>query len=209
MRRVLLAAVPLVVACGPPEGGPDAGDDVDDGSGGAALSTRWTAPDVGDDLGDVVIDEVKLRIRDLRAVGDAAPEPYEAFRELELKEDPRTIDFTDAPPGRYSAIEFRLDGAVDGEAAWQMHGWVTIGGTDYELQVEDDVATSIDLPVDLEIAPGESHVVSIEVDVAVFEGVDWSTVPIEEGKVELDDDSPAMPTLRQRFTTGFSIAAIE
>src|SRR5688500_1577899 len=72
VRRMLLLCL-LAAACGPGELQPDAaGADADADVQMGGLDLRWSAPELGQPIDGVVIDEVRLYLRDVRVVGDAA-----------------------------------------------------------------------------------------------------------------------------------------
>ena len=216
MRRLFLSSIFWVAAaCGPPGiEGPDAGDDGGDGSvERSGLEFRWSAPGLGAPLGDVVVDELRLRLRDIRAVGDATSgdETYLASAEIELTEgnEPRIV-FSEAPPGRYSAFELQIARPSDGEDSWRLRGDCTLGGDTYQLDVEDEGPLAVSLPLDLPLAPGENRIVHVEVDLErIVQGIDWSQGQIEEDHLEVDDDSPLMDDLRANLLAAISIASIE
>lgn len=216
-RNLVLAAIATVAACGPPGvDPPDAGDDDPDGDvemGGIEL--RWTAPELGAELDDVRIDRIRLHLRDVRVVGDATPgdETYRASEEIELGGDDGEVDrivFANAPPGRYSAVEFALARAADGEDAWRLDGECAIEEAEYGLEISDERSASVSLPLDLVLGAGETRIVRVEIDVSrIVDGVDWSMGEIEEDEVKVEDDSPLMAQLRAALLAAFSIAGID
>jgi hypothetical protein len=215
MRRlVLLPTLWVAASCGPPGlDMPDAGDDGGDGGVEmAGLEFRWSAPALDMAIGDVVIKELRLKLRDIRAVGDASgDETYRAAADIELKDrNQPTIVFAEAPPGRYSAFEFQLERSLDGEESWRIRGDCTLGGETYRLEVDDEEPLAVSLPLDVVLAPGQTRIVHVEVDLErIVEGIDWSLGEIEEDKLKVDDDSPLMGDLRDNLLASFSIASVE
>ena len=218
MRRLVLPAALLFAACGPPGEVPvgDAGPDASDGGEGrSGLEFRWGATGLGEN-GDATIDRARFYLRDLRATGDATSgnETHRATHELEFRADgsgggPDPVVFAEAPPGRYSAFEFRLARPSDGEAAWILEGDCNVDDTTYDLEVEDEEESAVSLPLDLELAPGETVVIDIDVAIdLVVEGVDWSQGVIEDDTLVVDEDSPLMAGIRARLMASFSIAGI-
>jgi hypothetical protein len=211
VRRILLGWM-FLAACGPGDLQPDAdGEDGDVPMGN--LAVEWTAPALGEPIGDAVIDEVRLHLRDIRAVGDAAGDvTYVAMREIQLDgDDEPRIEFGGAPPGRYSGLEFRLAGELGEDEAWEMQGEADVDGGPLELEIEDDVMSPVNLPLeDFDLAPGENRVIVVELDlVAVLEPVDFSTVEVEDDRIIIDDESPLLPGIRSRLVAAFSIASID
>jgi hypothetical protein len=218
MRRLVLPAALLFAACGPPGEVPvgDAGPDpVDAPEGMAGLEFRWSASGLGEN-GDATIDRVRFFLRDLRASGDATSgdETYQPVHMLEFRADgsgpvPMAVDFRSAPPGRYSAFEFRLARPMDGEAAWDMEGDCMVDDQTYDLEVEDDQESSVSLPLDLVLAPGETVVIDIDVAIdLVVEGIDWSQGQIDDDTLVVDEDSPLMAGIRARLMASFTVAGI-
>ncbi len=209
---LLLATLASLVACGPPEGGPDAGDDDPDG-GTSGLTIRWAASGIDAELDGVVIDRLRLNLRDLRIVGDASgDETYRAAQTLELDGETKVTQFGDAPPGMYSAIEFDLDGGADGERAWDMRGTVDLGEDVVDFEIEDELVSSIDLalPGGLDLAAGETREITVQVDArAVIEPVDWESVELDDDHLVIDDDSPELAGIRSRLAAAFTIGSVE
>jgi hypothetical protein len=217
MRRpaVLLATLASLAACGPPEGGPDAGDDdADGGTTDSGLVIQWTTTGIGDEVDGVRVDRLRLNLRDLRVVGDAAgDETYRPAQELELDGgDPKMTRFGDAPPGMYSALEFDIDGGADGERAWDMRGTLSLGELSMDFEIEDDQVLAIDLalPGGLDLAAGETRVITVEIDArAVVDPIDWDDAELEDEHLVIDDDSSQMPGIRARLTAAFSVDTID
>jgi len=213
MRRVFLIAIAaFAAACGdlsPSDddgGGPDAGD--------SGLDVHWHAVGVDGPVGDVTVEELRLWLSDLRVVGDAAPgddRTYLAYAELQLDGgDEPEQHFPDAPPGRYSSLDFALRGPVDGEDAWRLLGTVLIDGTTYTLDIADSATTTFTLPLDLMLLAGQARIIHVEVDVAaVISGVDWSVMPRDGDRVEISDDDPEFAPFRARLVSSITISGIE
>lgn len=214
MRRLFVLVTLWVAACGPPGiDAPDAGDDGGDGDVEmAGLEFRWSAPALDMAIGDVVITELRLKLRDIRAVGDASgDETYRAAQEIQLSgEDQPTIVFAEAPPGRYSAFEFQLERSIDGDSSWEIRGDCTLDDTTYGLEIEDEAPLAVTLPLDLVLAPGQTRIIHVEVDLERFvQGIDWSLGQIEDDKLVVEEDSPLMPGLRANLLASFSIARVD
>ncbi len=219
MFRVALVLVPvLAAACGPGGIEPDTGaDPVDTASDPSGLEVRWTAPDIGARVGPVRFERLRLELRDLRVIGDAAPgATYLAAQAIDLDDEglPQVTTFDDAPPGRYSAFEFSIEPYLDGERAWELRGEVEIDGEDYDFEIEDEMSSSISLPFapDLMLSAGEIGVITVEIDLpTIVEGIDWNAErPGGDGggSISIDDDSPQLPGLRQRLRAAIRVVSI-
>src|SRR6185436_4514443 len=105
------------------------------------LVFRFVAPDLGQEVDDVTVSQIHVSIRDVRALGDAAPGDDRTTQDraqIALPDEPAEIRFDEAPPGRYSSFEFEIDRAQDGESAWDMAGSVHFNGEDWPFAIEDE-----------------------------------------------------------------------
>jgi hypothetical protein len=213
MSRIALVALLAAAACG----GGGHGDDDDSGvdAGMAGLVFRVSSPDLGQLAQDTTISQVKMHVRDVRALGDASTgtgPTYLDRTDLDLTEgDVKTITFDQAPPGRYSSLDFAVDRPQDGEYAWELRGTTVVDGNTWSIEVEDDQSTSLSLPLDLQLDAG--HVATIDITLTVnpiCEPIDWSQVPEDGGgSLEIHDLSPEMPGLRSRFATAFAVSGVD
>jgi hypothetical protein len=197
----MLRLVPVlfaVAACGPGEALPDGGvgDDVDASVGSGGLVFRFSVPAIDQELDDVLITRLRLRMTNLRANGDAGPSlaTYREEEDLDLKDERvHEITFEAAPPGRYSAFEFGLERYSDREAAWELEGEIEDDGDKLELRIEDEQSSSLSLPLDLDLAPGETVAIDVTVDLSVFaEDVDWDLAPVQSDEIRIDQDTPLL-----------------
>jgi hypothetical protein len=218
MHRVALAAVTALTlaACGPGgvHNGDDGGADATDPQEGG-LVFRFVAPDIGQTTSDLTVSQLRLSLRDVRALGDAAPGDERTTldrRELELHDQEMPeIRFDQAPPGRYSSFEFEIDRALDGESSWSMEGVVHFDDADWSFSVEDEESRAISLPLqDVTLAAGETATITVEIDViAICSDVDWPSLPREGSEIQIDDDSSAIAGMRANLVTSFSIAGVD
>jgi hypothetical protein len=215
--RWALLIVLTVAACGdpaPPVGDDDAGPDAET-PGDSGLELRWTSVGMDGPVGEVTLDECRLWLADLRIVGDAAPgddRTYLAKTEIKLDGGaPPVQRFDDAPPGRYSTVDFSTEGLSDSEPAWRIRGSVALGDEIYDLEIEDDDGFSRSLPLSgLVLGAGETRRINLEVDlVAVLAGVDWESMPRDGDVIEIDDDTPELGALRARLVTAITVESIE
>lgn len=213
MSRIALVALLAAAACG----GGGHGDDDDGGTadaGMAGLVFRVSSPDLGQLDQGTTISQVKMHVRDVRALGDASTgtgPTYLDRTDVDLTEgDVKTITFNQAPPGRYSSLDFSVDRPQDGDYAWKLTGTTMVNGTPWDLEVENDQSTSISLPLDLQLEAGHTATVDIALTVnPICEPVDWSQVPQDGDHLEVGDESPEMPGLRTRFGTAFAVSGVD
>lgn len=208
MSRFILAVLASAMALGcDPTPPPDA--DAGDGGVTGGIELRWTAIGIDTPQSASDIDELHLELRDLQVVGDASPTTTHRDRatiELSSGGEPVTR-FENAPPGRYSSIEFTLERPDDEEAAWALEGRVEIDGVRHPFEIEDDQSTTVSVALPgLSLSAGETAVVSVEVDAArLLDGIDWDAVPREEDEIHLTGDSPQVAVIRERLRVGFHV----
>jgi len=209
MHRSCLLLLVAALGCGPPEDQPDA----DTAMGG--LEVRWSGQGFDTEVGGARVEQLRLSLRDVRAVGDAAPgddRTYLAAVEIELSgTNERLIEFDQAPPGRYSVLEQRIAPRVSGEESWVLLGKVIIDSEEYNLEIEDLASSSLGLSLaGLNLTAGETRTVHVSVDVpAIVAGIDWASVPLVDGELQIGSTSPLLPTFRDRLLAAIQIGAID
>lgn len=231
MRTVGALCVPVALmaaACsvssgtGPdsgPEPGEDGGGPDDDGSVGAAglVLEFQTVPALTAVLGGdfpAELEEVRIDLENVRAVGDAAPGDSSTTRD-QLRLDwrgeddgdpaengPVIVSFSQAPPGLYSHVlaqvkSYRLRGSVELEE----------GGDDRDFDIEDSPASlSISIPLGgVMLEGGETRELAIEVSVvdAVVE-TRWDEItPDAEGNLRITSSSPQISAIREQIAAAF------
>jgi hypothetical protein len=218
MRRAALATVTVLTlaACGPGDVHPGDDDAAPDGAapGGSGLVFRFVAPDLGETIDDLTVSGIHLSVRDVRALGDAAPGDDRTTLDrgtIELPGDGAAeIRFDDAPPGRYSSFELEIDRSQDGESSWRMDGTVRVDGEDQDFVIDDEAAAPISLPLaNLNLGAAEVATITIEIDViGLASVVDWESLPPED-VLTVDDDSPELAAVHARLTSAFSVASVD
>lgn len=221
MRRAAFLTALLALALGGCPGSvggnsPDArvtdGDGGDDGDGGPSegglVFTFVTEPAMPADLGsNVVVEDVHLRLREVRAIGDAAPgDDRTSVAQLMLRwegeQSPDPLAFMDAPAGIYSRLELRLDAAGE-DFAYRIEGHAEVGGMEVEFEIEDDVTIPLSIPLSgVELVAGTSAYVTIAVNLEALVGdIDWSSVtPDAEGKLVVGPGDPQIDLVRAGWT---------
>jgi hypothetical protein len=216
MATGCLTAPPgLDIDASPP--GPDAGDGDAGNGGNAALVFQWRSlPTPEGEVGDnMSLKEVRLPLRDVRAIGDSAPGDERtsvATLDLRWKDGvaPRPLAFSTAPPGLYSRFEFSVQSPNND--GYVLQGEVTPHGTTtrwkYEIHDKQALPISLDLG-NLALDVGEIEMLEITVDLgAVLEVVDWSVFAPPDGRVEIDEDDPQMGAIRAKLASAFSVKVL-
>jgi hypothetical protein len=91
-----------------------------------------------------------------------------------------------------------------------MEGEVALADRPHDFLIEDDEPLAIGLELDLLLRPGETAMITVEVDVLhVCDGIDWDAADGGGDIIEIDDDSAQMDAIRTRFVTSFSVGGIE
>lgn len=209
LRQLASLAVVTAACSGPPSGGVDGGD----GPSASGLELRWAAaPAVpGPTSAEARIDELHLSFSSLRVVGDAAPaDPRTTRGRLTLEWNDRPPEptlFADAPAGRYGQLELGVSG---GHEALELHGAVLIDGTWWRLEIEDESALPVTIPIALEVAPGAPVTDTITLDAGGLIGaVDWRLVPPDlAGVRRVTSGDPAIAAVRAAVTAGLSAASV-
>jgi hypothetical protein len=211
------APVGSVDGGGPPDGGttlPSDGRDIDGPpTGGGLIFDFAAAPPLAQPFGAVTVDEMRVWLRDVRAIGDSAPGDSRtslAYADLDYRpdRDPTAIQFPLAPPGRYSSLDARL-GQVSGGGnnGYELRGHVVVGGKTYELHVSDQDATD-PISVALGGLPVEgTTVVGVRLDLSFLGRLDWSqAVHGGNDKIELDSSSPFTAQVRAGVIAAWTLA---
>jgi hypothetical protein len=159
------------------------------------------------DLGNgLSIARAIVALDNLRVVGDAAPgDPRTTVssREIVWEEAalPAPIAFGDAPGGMYSQLSLRIDGHVAGPSI-DVRG--TTMGTEY--RIVDDMPSAVTLPIDVEFQPPSPTVIRLAVDFeTVLRALDFSVIPPENGRIELDNGNPQMAVFRARLVENIRV----
>jgi hypothetical protein len=199
-------------ACGDAPGGPpDAGGDAPPGTAGLVFA--WSAQPAlpGAASEDIAVSAASFQLRDVRALGDAAPGDGRTSRaSVDVTwldgDGPAPLRFDQAPPGLYSRLELRLGG----DSPYWMRGEVEQeleGGDDEEgeevwvpWEIRDDGDITVTVPLDVAVAVGGVQEVTIGVDVGdLARRIDWERVPLRGGVRVVDAADPQMPALRERI----------
>jgi hypothetical protein len=196
-------------------GGP--GPDAPEGAAGLVLEFHGV-PELTADLGgtwNAVLEEVRIDLENVRAVGDAAPGDERTTRaELRLEwwgadddggdpanNEPVVVSFNDAPPGLYSnvyaeLIDYRLQGKVDIEAE----------DRDFEIVDQPGSPLAISIPlggVTLEAGETRHLVIDVSCAAAVVD-TPWDQVAEQDGNLLVDSASPQIGGIRDDMEAAFA-----
>ena len=221
--QVAGAAVLAAACLGSPPGydEKDAGDEPtadagpDAAPGAAGLTFVWIAdPDPPAQLdGDVTLTEVRLDLRDLRAIGDSAPGDERTSRDqLDLRwedrDEPVPLVFEHAPPGLYSSLQFDIGGDGQGNA-FLIRGTVVRDGMTLPFEISDQSALPVSVPLAFELQAGETRTIDVSLAIGAAVGdIDWSMVELDEGELELDE-GPQLDEFRAALADGFAAGVQE
>ncbi|MBA3498904.1 MAG: hypothetical protein M4D80_27450 [Myxococcota bacterium] len=167
----------------------------------------------------IEITRVTIGVKNLRAIGDAAPGDLRTTR---TDAEPNNIDldfydsfvpvpqlFRDAPPGVYSSVELRVADSRLASAAIDVLGRASRGGNLVPFEVKCALSeVPITIAVNTVLMPRMLATTTIEVDVAwLVKDIDWDAVPLTaEGRLFVGDGDPEMASVVSNVATAFSAA---
>jgi hypothetical protein len=197
--RALACVLPCLAAC-PSDPGTPQDAALPDGGAGGGLTLTWTTttPIPGPVTDDLRVDDALLSMRSIRALGDAATGEFTTASDVTLSwadgEAPDDIVFDQAPPGRYSSLELRLDGSP----SLRLRGEVRLDGTWWPFEIIDDEATTVERELDVELAPGQGVTIPLAFDLAALAAlVDFADVEPDDGVLRVDDEASGLEPVRE------------
>jgi hypothetical protein len=208
------AATLVLAGCpSPPDDHRDGGGEEDGGEDDVGLILQFAAKDeLPIEAGDqTTIERVELALRNLRAIGDAAPGDERTTREmvevvLAAESEPEPVAFMSAPPGVYSRIEATIDGSVAGTPSYRIAGTVTIGVDQVPFEITDLAAIPLVVSLSqIELEPAEVLTIEVRLDVKkLLEGVDVAALaPDPDGTIRIDQDDPQILLVRDAIDKSF------
>lgn len=201
----------------PGQDGGGSGPDAPPGSAGLVLEFRGV-PTLDAELGgdfSLVLEDVRLDLENVRAVGDAAPGDSRTSRdELRLEwwgsddgEDPNNepviVTFDQAPPGLYSNVFAELE-------HYEMQGTVEVeqdNERDFDIRDTPSSSLAISIPLGgVMLEAGETRRVVVEVACgAAVLGVPWGELtPEDDGDYVVDSESPQIGAVSDAMADAFT-----
>lgn len=184
-----------------------------DGHGPPGLHVTWesepaTYPATIED--GLIVDSVTLTVETLKVIGDAGPgDPRTTKAVFQLRwndhDSPQPIDFAEAPTGLYSKLSLQLDGHTL-LPSLEIKGRVVVAGVTLDFEVEDRNAVPVSLDCDRMLQPGGSAslAVKLKLDDALT-SIDYASLPVDDGKIELETGDPQLDDFVEKFSRAFSI----
>jgi hypothetical protein len=217
MRRAIAAAFLLAAGCSAgPAGGDGGAADAPPGAdaplGAGGLTFQLVArPALAHVAANVDVNEIRFWLRDIRAIGDAAPGDArtslaEAQLDYRTDRDPDPIPFPLAPPGLYSELEARL-GQVGGGGGngYEIRGTVSVGGTTYELEINDESASgTITVPLG-GLRVDNQTIATVALDLSFLGAIDWAAAGHDQDRIALDSSSPTTAQVRAGMLVAFRL----
>lgn len=176
------------------------------------MTVEWTTTPAtwpGPIKDGVVLESARFALDSLRAIGDAGPgDPRTTVRTLDIRWDsstmPDQIAFADAPTGLYSQLALSLDGHLI-ENSYRFEGTAHVNGVDWQFRIEDSNAMPVTLSINKTVSPGANTMVLINVDFQhAIESIDFTTLPVDDGRLQLETSSPAMVDFRKKLLESFT-----
>lgn len=227
MLRAIVGVCALLgaTACGGPsdgselDGGPRAdaspGDaDAPVGGGGGLTFEFRTAPVLPTVTADLSVDEIRLELRDVRAIGDSAPGDSRTSRsrltlEWKLEAEPAPLVFDLAPPGIYSNFEARLGAATTEEERFEIRGKVRVSGELRDFRIQNDrVTRPIAVALGGLTVGAVPRVATLSLSLAFLSSVPWSDGAGEEDELQIDDDDPRMPAIEAALVGALTLTGV-
>jgi hypothetical protein len=222
IRCVLFAG--MLLGCDPG----DTNTPEDDGGivGPSGLVIEWSSAPASwpADVGDgVTLKCARFAMNNLRVVGDAGPgDPRTTASAMEMRfawdndcskadQRPTNITFDDAPTGLYSQVAIVLDRDSSGtgsDDSYEIEGTVMLGSQLWEWKIQDTNAVNFNVGIDEMVSPGEIATIPLRINFThALDSVDWATLDLSDGRLELEQGDTQMPTFRAKLIESFEIVS--
>jgi hypothetical protein len=150
---------------------------------------------------EVRIDDIYLNGSMIRAIGDATTqgELSTTGRDHELHwshdDAPRPLEFSSAPLGEYAYVQIRIAGRPypNRSDAFEIHGEARVGGDWTDFVIRADAPTVVaNVPASMRLEASRPLTIPLELDVdKLVAGLDFAALPKRDGKLRLDEQTPA------------------
>ncbi len=189
----------------------------DSGDGGlSGIELQWSSAPSGwpSTVDGVTLERARFLMSSLRVVGDAGPgDPRTTQSAMELgfawtssDQRPTTITFDDAPTGLYSQVAIAFDGGSND--AYEIRGTVEVGSNTFDFRIEDSIPLTFNVSIDEMVSPGETAVIPLRINFShALDSVDWATLDINDGRLELESGDPQMSMFRVTLIESFEIVS--
>lgn len=154
-------------------------------------------------LGELRIEEIYLNGSVIRAVGDATTEDeqpttrHDHVLRWATGVEPAALSFSAAPVGEYAYVELRIAGrpGTGRTEAFSLRGAVWDADddewTDFLIRADAPVVVA-DVPASMRLEAGRPLTIQVELAVAgLLAAVDWDALPERDGRLRLDERTPA------------------
>ena len=186
-------------------GGGGGDDDEPPGDGGpTGLTLAWESRPENIPSEDSRIMRATFQLSNLRVIGDAGPLVF-GTRTLAWARDVKPNDEynPDAPSGLYSRCLFDLV-APSGGYAYEIEGTVEQNNMKVPFTIRDRDTAAISMDFTEMLAPGGEAKIEIHVRIdELVSAVDFSQVPIQNGKLLVEEGSSQLPRVRLQLSSAF------
>jgi hypothetical protein len=208
----LAALAGLLIGCAPPApsiGGSDAGSgdggelphDGDAGDDGGLQLRFMAQPRPPARLGgvyEIVLDSARLRLEDLRLIGDASTGQVgtEIALDWPIAGEEPIVHFDDAPPGIYSNVLATITN-------FDLRGTLTLDDDTVDFRIADDTRPiTVTIPLqDVEVGGPTIRTIDLAVLLdSVVLGIDWAEADESSDEIRIDDESPEIAQVRSALT---------
>lgn len=160
-----------------------------------------TDPDGGN---KIVIEDARMWLRNVRAVGDAAPgDERTTIESVILGYNPGEpgggtlqLDFPRAPAGVYSLLIAEV-------TRYELEGSVEVGGDDFDYSIDVELSPGQTVNIDLkgQVLGSELLTVPIKSDLRKLpREIDWNNADQEDGEIEVESSDPGVSDMNGKLS---------
>lgn len=155
---------------------------------------------------EAVLDTAEIILRDVRAIGDAAPggeTRADVFTLTWVADDKELLVFGDAPPGIYSLLRAQI-------VSWDITGTVDPEGEDdvpFHISDVPSTSVSVSVGIDVTLMAGADQTVRIDVELEdIIEDINWDEAPEDDdGTLIVTSQHPAIDDIRESLSNAFDL----